>query len=143
MRKIFSAVVIFGAILFVFIKTILAAEFPPPSGYVNDFASILSSSVKAELEQELQDFKQTSGHEIALVTLKSLQGDSIENVAVAIFEQWGIGTKEKDNGVLLLVAPQERKLRIEVGYGLESVLTDSRAGHIPPLSRPWDDPHGG
>lgn len=101
-----------------------------PVGYVNDFAGIISEAQEAELETRLESFTASTGNELAVVTLKSLEGDTIENTAVAVFEQWGIGQKGKDNGVLLLIAPNERELKIEVGYGLEPVLTDSRAGTI-------------
>lgn len=101
-----------------------------PVGYVNDFAEIISPAVEARLEVDLENYTAESSNELAVVTLKSLEEDTVENTAVAIFEQWGIGQKNKDNGVLLLVAPNERELRIEVGYGLEPVLTDSRAGTI-------------
>lgn len=108
----------------------LAQTYPSPAGYVNDFANIISSSVENQLETDLTEFDQSTSNEIAVVTLESLEDDVIENVAVELFAQWGIGKKNKDNGVLLLIAPNERELCIEVGYGLESVLTDSRAGTI-------------
>lgn len=101
-----------------------------PVGYVNDFAEIISEASEAELEADLEAFTASTSNELAVVTLKSLEGDTIENTAVALFEQWGIGQKDKDNGVLLLIAPNDRELRIEVGYGLEPVLTDSRSGNI-------------
>ncbi len=111
-------------------RVALAAAFPQPVGYVNDFADIISSPVEAELETKLENFKASTGDELAVVTLKSLNGDTVENTAVDLFKQWGIGQKDKDNGVLFLVASNERKMKIEVGYGLEPVLTDSRAGRI-------------
>ena len=100
------------------------------TGYVNDYAEIISPAVETKLETRLESFTASTGNELAVVTLKSLEGDTVENTAVALFEQWGIGQKDKDNGVLLLVVPNERELKIEVGYGLEPVLTDSRAGTI-------------
>ncbi len=95
-----------------------------PSGFVNDFAGVLSKSVKAELEKQLTEFEQRQSNEIAVVTVSSLDGDYIENYANQLFSDWGIGKQESDNGVLLLVAMQERQVRIEVGYGLEGALTD-------------------
>ena len=100
------------------------------TGYVNDYAEIISPAVETKLETRLESFTASTGNELAVVTLKSLEGDTVENTAVALFEQWGIGQKDKDNGVLLLVVPNERELKIEVGYSLEPVLTDSRAGTI-------------
>ena len=100
------------------------------TGYVNDYAEIISPAVEPKMETRLESFTASTSNELAVVTLKSLEGDTVENTAVALFEQWGIGQKDKDNGVLLLVVPNERELKIEVGYSLEPVLTDSRAGTI-------------
>lgn len=95
-----------------------------PVGYVNDFANILSASDKAQLESQLVEFEKETSNEIVVVTVNNLDGDYIENYAVKLFEEWGIGKAKNDNGVLLLVAPNERELRIEVGYGLEGALPD-------------------
>lgn len=101
-----------------------------PTGYVNDRANVLSSGVRLQLEQRLRGFAQQESTQIAVLIVASLEGDTIENAAVRIFEQWGIGTSGTDNGVLLLIAVADRKLRIEVGYGLEGRLTDLVAGRI-------------
>jgi uncharacterized protein len=116
--------------LALFGRVALAAVWPQPVGYVNDWAEVISPAIEAELETKLENFTASTGNELAVVTLKSLEGDVIENTAVKLFEQWGIGAKDKDNGVLFLVAPNEREMRIEVGYGLEPVLNDARAGRI-------------
>ena len=100
------------------------------TGHVNDFAGILSDDVKLRLETQLSNFEQTDSTEIVVVTLESLDEDTIDNYAVELFENWGIGKKGKDNGVLLLVAPNEREVRIEVGYGLEGDMTDLVSGMI-------------
>src|SRR3989344_5512532 len=125
--KVSLALILGGVIL---AGQVLARDFPQPAGYVNDFAQVLSEDTKATLENDLTAFEAASGYEIAVVTLKSLEGDTVENVAVALFEQWGIGKKGQDNGVLLLIAVDDRQLKIEVGYGAEAILTDSRAGNI-------------
>ncbi len=101
-----------------------------PTGYVNDFANALSTQEVGVLESKVQEHKQNTSHEIAVVTINSLDGDSIENYAVKLFEEWGIGKEEEDNGVLLLVAVDDRKVRIEVGYGLEGVVTDAEANRV-------------
>jgi uncharacterized protein len=101
-----------------------------PAGFVNDFAGILNATERQNLETELVDFKKQTGAELAVVTVKNLGGDTVENYAVELFKDWGIGEKGKDNGVLLLVALEDRKMRIEVGYGLEGVLTDAQASSI-------------
>lgn len=101
-----------------------------PQGWVSDFAGILSEDTKSQISGLLDDVKRATGAEIAVVTVSSLDGMTVEEYAVRLFEKWGIGEKEQDNGVLFLVAPNERKVRIEVGYGLEPVITDGRAGEI-------------
>lgn len=111
-------------------SSILAQEFPKPVGFVNDFAHVLSSETRETLENDLVSFEKETTVEITVATVGSLEETTIEDYAVRLFEDWQIGKKEKDNGVLLLVAPNEKKVRIEVGYGLESVLTDAKAGRI-------------
>lgn len=115
--------------VFLLIPILLLAKpkFGEPAGFVNDYAGILSAEQKQSLETKLSNFEKQSTNEIAVVTIKSLEGDTIENVAVELFEQWGIGKKDKDNGVLILIALDEKKMRIEVGYGLEPVLTDAQS----------------
>ncbi|MBP7057472.1 TPM domain-containing protein, partial [Candidatus Gracilibacteria bacterium] len=120
----------FFAIL-LFAHTTLAYVSPGDNvGYVNDFARILTTEQRNALETKVQDFERTTTNEIAVVTITSLGGDTIENYAVKLFEEWQIGKREEDNGVLLLVAKDDRKMRIEVGYGLEPVLPDATANHI-------------
>ncbi len=98
-----------------------------PNGFVNDYAGIISPTAKQELENTLATFQKDTTNEIAVVTIKSLQGDTIENFAVKLFEDWKIGKQDKDNGILILIAEQDRKMRIEVGYGLEGSLTDAQS----------------
>lgn len=101
-----------------------------PNGYVNDFANVLSAGAKQSLESELATFNATTSNEVAVAIVPNMGGDYIENYAVKLFAEWGIGKKDKDNGVLLVVAVEERKMRIEVGYGLEGALPDSVAQSI-------------
>jgi uncharacterized protein len=101
-----------------------------PQGWVSDFDGILSDQTKAQITSVLDETEKSTGDEIAVVTIPSLEGMTVEDYAVKLFEKWGIGKKGKDNGVLFLVAANEHKVRIEVGYGLEPVITDSRAGDI-------------
>lgn len=100
------------------------------TGYVNDFAHVLSQETVQNLNTELARFEASTSNEVAVVTVQNMHGDYIENYAVQLFKEWGIGKKDKDNGVLLLLAIDERKLRIEVGYGLEGALPDSVAQRI-------------
>jgi uncharacterized protein len=104
--------------------------FPAPSGYVNDFARVLDSGSREELETLLRNTEQKTSAEVVVVTVTSLNGMSVEEYANRLFQQWGIGKKRQDNGVLILVAPSQREMRIEVGYGLEGVLPDGLAGEI-------------
>src|SRR3984957_9042088 len=99
--------------------------FPALSGRVVDEAGILDAAARAALTQSLADLEQKTTDQLVVVTLKSLQGTSIEDYGYQLGRRWQIGQKEKNNGVLLIVAPSERKVRIEVGYGLEGTLTDA------------------
>jgi uncharacterized protein len=100
-------------------------KFPPLTGRVVDDAGILSDSTRAALTDMLAQHKRTTGHQVVVVTLKGLQGYTIEDFGYQLGRKWGIGQKEKNNGVLLIVAPNEHRVRIEVGYGLEGTLTDA------------------
>ena len=104
--------------------------FPKPQGYVTDLAGLLTPQSIDHLTGLIRFVKQQTTAEIAVVTVKSMGSYTIEDYAVRLFETWGIGTKAKDNGVLLIVALRERKIRIEVGYGLEGAITDGTGGRI-------------
>ena len=106
------------------------ADFPKPVGFVNDFAQILDAPTREALDQQLTSVEKETKAEIVLVTVPSLDGMTVEEYANKLFKEWGIGKKKEDNGVLVLVAPAEREMRIEVGYGLEGVLPDGLAGEI-------------
>ena len=99
-----------------------------PTGYVTDLAGVVSAEKKASLEALCTEVEQKTGAQMAIVTVQSLEGESVEQYAVDLFKQLGIGSKKDNRGVLLLVAPSDRKYRIEVGYGLEPVINDARAG---------------
>jgi uncharacterized protein len=101
-----------------------------PSGYVNDFGQMLMPGTISEFNQTLSDFYTKTGNQISVVTVQSLGGDSIENYAQALFKDWGIGQAKNDNGVLLLISRDDRTMRIEVGYGLEPIITDIESSHI-------------
>ncbi len=107
-----------------------AVSIPKPEGWVTDQAGLLDASTRGRLERLLTELERKSGVEIAVATLPTLGGRSVEEAAVELFQAWGIGKKGKDEGVLLLVAPKERKIRIEVGYGLEGTIPDGLAGEI-------------
>ena len=109
---------------------LLAFDVPPLKGRVNDYANILSPATVTALEQKLADFESRESTQIAVLTVPDLQGVEIEEFSIKVAEHWKIGQKKIDNGVILLVAKQERRVRIEVGYGLEGRLTDLRSGRI-------------
>ncbi|WP_313597815.1 TPM domain-containing protein [Pseudomonas sp.] len=104
-----------------------ALTLPALTGRVVDNAQMIDPAVRAQLTQQLQALEQTRGAQIVVVTVPDLQGVPIEDFGYQLGRQWGIGQKGKDNGALLIVARDERKLRIEVGYGLEGVLTDAQS----------------
>ena len=99
-----------------------------PTNYVNDFAGVLDPNTVAQLNSICQQVDEKAHAQIAVVTVKTLDGSDIESYAVALFKQWGIGAKATDHGVLILLATQDRRYRIEVGYGLEPILPDGKTG---------------
>ena len=105
-------------------------KIPEAVGYVNDFAGVISLENKNNLNSYLKELDKKTGAEIAVVTIASLKGNSVEDVALDIGRKWGVGKKGKDNGVVLLVATGDKKMRIEVGYGLEGIIPDGKAGRI-------------
>lgn len=104
--------------------------YPEPTGHVNDFASVLSTQSRNELENMLATLRAHTGVEVAVVTWPDLNDVPIDDVSMGIAEQWKIGKKGQDNGLLFLIAPKDRKMRIEVGYGLEPILPDAMTGRI-------------
>jgi uncharacterized protein len=107
-----------------------ALEVPPLRGRVNDYAGVMSQDQVRTLESQLAQFEQETGHQIAVLTIPTLDGEDIEGFSIRVAETWKIGKKGFDNGVILLVAVKDRKLRLEVGYGLEGVLPDAIADRI-------------
>ena len=107
-----------------------AADIPYLSGRVTDNAEILNAETRRDLTALLAEHERATTNQVAVLTVKTLAGESIEDYANAVFRAWQLGRKDKNNGVLLVIAPQERRLRIEVGYGLEGTLTDLIAGRI-------------
>jgi uncharacterized protein len=99
-----------------------------PAGYVTDLAGVISSEKKASLEAMCAELEQKTGAQLAIVTVRSLEGESVESYAVDLFKQLGLGSKKDNRGVLLVLAPIERKYHIEVGYGLEPLINDARTG---------------
>jgi uncharacterized protein len=103
---------------------------PYLSGRVVDQAAILSAQTRERLAAMVQAHERVSGNQIVVLTVPTLGGKSVEDYAVRVFEEWKLGSLDMDNGVLILVVPQDRRVRIEVGYGLEGTLTDATASRI-------------
>src|SRR3954470_9394758 len=103
----------------------VALDFPRLTGRVVDEAGVLDAATTASLDQKLADLEAKTTDQLVVVTLKSLQGTSIEDFGVQLGRAWRIGQRDKNNGVLLIVVPSERKVRIEIGYGLEGTLPDA------------------
>ena len=99
-----------------------------PTDYVGDFAHVLDSNTIAQLDNICLQIDQKAHAQIAVVTINSLDGDSVEDYAVALFKQWGVGSKSTNRGVLVLLAVKDHRYRIEVGYGLEPILPDGKVG---------------
>jgi len=107
-----------------------ALDVPSLRAHVNDYANLLSPAASQRIEAELSAFEQSDSTQIVVLTIPSLEGESLEEYSIKVAEAWKIGQKGKDNGAILLVAKQERKIRIEVGRGLEGKLTDLVSGRI-------------
>jgi len=99
-----------------------------PQGYVSDFAGVLSSAAKTKLTALCAEVDQKAKAQIAIVTVSSLKGEPIEQFSIDLATQWGVGPKQQARGILILLAPTDRKYRVEVGYGLEAILPDGKVG---------------
>ena len=108
----------------------LALDFPPLTGRVVDQANIMTAQSRTDLEAKLKELEDKSSIQLVVATVKSLQGSDVETYANGLFRSWKLGEAKKNNGVLLLIAPAEHKVRIEVGYGLEGTLTDALSSVI-------------
>jgi len=123
---------------FIYLSTVIllwasfasALDVPALKGRVNDYGDMLSSSTERQLDAVLGDLERTDSTQIAVLTIPSLEGDSLEDFSIRVAEKWGIGQKGKDNGAILIISKNDRKIRIEVGYGLEGTLTDLTSGRI-------------
>ncbi|MET0432123.1 MAG: TPM domain-containing protein [Hyphomicrobium sp.] len=120
------------AIIFVSLSHPACADpvYPDLAGRITDEAGLLTPAEKTDIEGDLASLEQTSTDQLAVVTVKSLQGYSIEDYGIGLARKWGIGQKGKDNGILLIVAPNDRKVRIEVGRRLEPFMTDTMSSLI-------------
>ena len=122
--------ILIQAILFLMPLPLLALDAPQLTGRVNDYAGMLSTESASRLEQKLVAFERDQTTQIVVLTIPSLEGDDIDQFTIRVADLWKIGQKGSDNGVLLVLARAERKVRIEVGMGLQGVLPDITAGRI-------------
>ncbi len=130
MRRSLFLVPVALAVLFVLVGPATAKEIPRLTAHVNDYANLIPQDQRQRIEAQLAQFEQQTGNQVAVLTIDSLEGEAIEDYANRVARAWALGQKGKDNGALLLVARQDRKMRIEVGYGLEPVLTDLQTSVI-------------
>jgi len=107
-----------------------ALEVPSLTGRVNDYADMISPSAEAAITQKLEQLEASDSTQVVVLTVPSLEGEDLEGFSIRVAEAWKIGTAQNDNGAILLVARDDRAVRIEVGYGLEGRLTDLLAGRI-------------
>jgi len=103
---------------------------PTSDFFVNDFAGVLSNDVKDHINQTSRRYQADGGPQVVVATIESLEGNAIEDYSLNMARDWGIGSKDSNNGVLILLAVQDRNVRVEVGYGLEGVITDSLSGRF-------------
>ena len=131
MKRVLYPVLLALSLLGLASGAVLAQTFPRPTGFVNDFAGVLPVDGRNYLEARLQNLERSTSAELVVVTLVSLEEDAtMQEYAAGLFSDWGIGKKGKDNGVLFIMSLTDREVWIEVGYGLEPVITDGRAGRI-------------
>jgi len=119
-------------LLFLLLKASIlpAADIPYLTGRVTDNAQILSETTRQSLTAILKEHEDRTSNQIVILTVPTINGESIEEYAVDVFDAWQLGQKDEDNGILIVVVPNDRRMRIEVGYGLEATLTDAMAGRI-------------
>lgn len=116
-------------IFFIFF-TLTALTIPQPKGYINDFANIISSYHINEMNKIIEDLRDKGLAEIAILTINNLEGEEINNFSQKVFDEWKIGDRETDNGLLIILSVEDRKIRIQTGYGLEGILPDGMIGEI-------------
>lgn len=129
-RFVFGILVTFFLTLFLVVRPGLAASYPDYSGYVNDYAHVLSESFVKDLNNKLSDYDKKTSNQIAVVTIDTTGSETIEQYSIHLADKWKPGQKGKDNGVVMLFAMKDRKMRIEVGRGLEGELTDLKSRRI-------------
>lgn len=132
MKKIYTVFAALAVFLVLFSNVAFAADLPKPTKnfFVNDFANVISNADEEKMQQQGEALFKECGAQVVVVTVKSLNGEDLESYSLNLARSWRIGSDKNDDGILLLLAVDERKVRIEVGYGLEGALPDSKTGRI-------------
>lgn len=130
MSKIKILIGAFIAISVLGITSVNAQEYPEPSGYIVDSANVLSDETEAQLTEKIKAVDEAGTAQIAILTISTIQPLEIEDYGIELAEKWKVGDAEKDNGLIFIVVTEDRRMRIEVGYGLEGVINDAKAGRI-------------
>src|SRR2546430_1002277 len=135
MRRLLSSLIPHPSSLFLAIALVAASVLaldvpPPPNTYVTDKASVLSESDAHALNEKLASFEQRSGAQFIIYTFPTLGDEALEDFTIRCAEKWKVGNKKYDNGLILFVFVKERKIRIEVGYGLEGTVTDALSSRV-------------
>ena len=129
-RRLLKAATVAGVLLAIAVPAHAASTFPPFSQPVVDAAGVVPSATEQQIDAELLDYQTRSGNQIAVAVVKTTGNQSIENYAIDLARSWGVGQKDKDTGIVLVIANDDRKVRIEVGRGLEGDVTDLQSGRI-------------
>lgn len=136
LRRLLPLILAMLTLLALATGSLAALDYPRPTGQgglpsaVGDFAKMIPAQARQTMEAVAAELLQKTGAAVVVATVPSLDGESVEQAGVRLFQKWGLGKKGEDKGVLILLAPKERKLRIEVGYGLEGTITDATAGAV-------------
>lgn len=132
MKKIYTVFAALAVFLVLFTNVAFATDLPKPTKnfFVNDFANVISNADEEKMQQQGEALFKECGAQVVVVTVKSLNGEDLESYSLNLARSWRIGSDKNDDGILLLLAVDERKVRIEVGYGLEGALPDSKTGRI-------------
>ncbi|TDJ09112.1 MAG: TPM domain-containing protein, partial [Deltaproteobacteria bacterium] len=117
-------------LIFLFSFNLNAKEVPKLLGPVMDQAGLIRNEIKLALTKRLKEFKAETGNQVQILTIKSLEGESIEGYSIKVVDKWKLGSEKADNGILFLISSKDRRMRIEVGQGLEGVLPDALVGRI-------------
>ena len=118
------------SLFFVLVSSAFGLEVPELTNPIVDNASLISDGVETNINNKLEELSNSTGIQLGILTIPTLEGEVLESYSMKVVENWKLGSTEKDTGVLLLIALEERSIRIEVGYGLEGVLTDTKCGLI-------------